>query len=84
VVAGCSGTLSFEWMAIIAAIATTAKEQPTTAITRASSSSRPISPAASQRLRGRVLDGNTSVPLVRSRRFPVPASPAGRRTARTP
>ena len=44
VVAGCSGTLSFEWMPIIATIATTAKEQPTTAISRASSSSRPIFP----------------------------------------
>jgi hypothetical protein len=44
VVAGCSGTLSFEWMAIIATIATTAKEQPTTAISRTRSSSRPISP----------------------------------------
>jgi hypothetical protein len=44
VVAGCLGTLSFEWMPIIATIATTAKEQPTTAISRASFSSRPIFP----------------------------------------
>jgi hypothetical protein len=44
VVAGCSGTLSFEWMPIIATIATTAKEQPTTMSTLASSSSRPIFP----------------------------------------
>jgi hypothetical protein len=43
-VAGCSGTLSFEWMPIIATIATTAKEQPTTMSTLASSSSRPIFP----------------------------------------
>jgi hypothetical protein len=44
VVAGCFGTLSFEWMPTIATIATTAKEQPTTAISRARFSSRPIFP----------------------------------------
>jgi hypothetical protein len=60
VVAGCFGTLSFEWMPIIATIATTAKEQPTTAISRASFSSRPIFPPLPLSLRGQaVLDGNT-------------------------
>jgi hypothetical protein len=44
VVAGCSGTLSFDGMPIIATIATTAKEPATTAISLASSLSRPISP----------------------------------------
>jgi hypothetical protein len=44
VVAGCSGTLSFDGMPTIATIATTAKEPATTAISLASSLSRPISP----------------------------------------
>ena len=44
VVAGCSGTLSFDGMPTIATIATTAKEPATTAISLASSPSRPISP----------------------------------------
>jgi hypothetical protein len=44
VVADCSGTLSFDGMPIIATIATTAKEPATTAISLASSLSRPISP----------------------------------------
>ena len=44
VVAGCSGTLSFDWRPMIATIATTAKQQPTTAISLASSVSRPTSP----------------------------------------
>jgi hypothetical protein len=43
-VAGCSGTLSFDGMPTIATIATTAKEPATTAISLASSLSRPISP----------------------------------------
>jgi hypothetical protein len=44
VVAACSGTLSFDGMPMIATIATTAKEPATTAISLASSLSRPISP----------------------------------------
>jgi hypothetical protein len=60
VVAGCSGTLSFDWMPIIATIATTAKEHPTTMSTLARSSSRPIFPPLPLSLRGQaVLDSNT-------------------------
>jgi len=44
VVAGCSGTLSFEWMPRIATIATTAKQHPMTTSSLASSLSRPIFP----------------------------------------
>lgn len=51
VVAGCFCTLSFEWMPMIATIATTAKEQPTTAISRASFSSLPIFPRCLQSAR---------------------------------
>jgi hypothetical protein len=48
VVAVCSGTSSFDGTPIIATIAATAKQPATTTSSLASSSSRPISPAASQ------------------------------------
>jgi hypothetical protein len=44
VLAACSGTLSFDWMPIIATIATTAKPPPMTTSFVASSLSRPIFP----------------------------------------
>jgi hypothetical protein len=60
VVAGCSGTLSFDSMPIIATIATTAKQQATTASSPASSPSRPIFPPLPLSVRGQaVLDSNT-------------------------
>jgi hypothetical protein len=59
-VAGCSGTLSFDWMPISATIATTAKQQATTASSPASSLSRPIFPPLHLSVRGQaVLDSNT-------------------------
>jgi hypothetical protein len=51
VVAGCSGTSSFDGMPRIPTIAATAKQLATTTNSLASSSSRPISPAASQSAR---------------------------------
>jgi hypothetical protein len=60
VVAVCAGTLSFDWMPIIATIATTAKQTAATTSSPARSLSRPISPRCLSVCEDKqVLDSNT-------------------------